>query len=153
MKALTLIQPWAWAICHAGKRIENRDWRPPRALWGQRIAIHAGKSLDDDACVRLFAEGYGIPAAHVHGAVVATARILGIVTADGNGDLSVESHLEDPPAWVLSEKNRVWFCGEVGWVLDEIVVLREPVKARGQQGLWSLTGDEARQVLAQQEAA
>ena len=27
MKALSIRQPWAWAILHAGKRIENRDWR------------------------------------------------------------------------------------------------------------------------------
>ena len=26
MKALTIKQPWAWAIIHAGKDIENRDW-------------------------------------------------------------------------------------------------------------------------------
>ena len=27
MKALSIRQPWAWAILHAGKDIENRDWR------------------------------------------------------------------------------------------------------------------------------
>lgn len=27
MKALSVRQPWPWAILHAGKRIENRDWR------------------------------------------------------------------------------------------------------------------------------
>jgi hypothetical protein len=26
MKALSLRQPWAWAILHAGKRVENRVW-------------------------------------------------------------------------------------------------------------------------------
>ncbi len=26
MKTLSLRQPWAWAILHAGKRIENRGW-------------------------------------------------------------------------------------------------------------------------------
>ncbi len=28
MKALSIRQPWAHAILHAGKRIENRVWRP-----------------------------------------------------------------------------------------------------------------------------
>lgn len=44
MKALTLTCPWAHAIAHWGKNIENRTWQPPRALFGERIAIHAGKS-------------------------------------------------------------------------------------------------------------
>lgn len=26
MKALSLIQPWAWVVVHGGKRIENRVW-------------------------------------------------------------------------------------------------------------------------------
>lgn len=26
MKALTVCQPWAWAIVHHTKRIENRSW-------------------------------------------------------------------------------------------------------------------------------
>jgi hypothetical protein len=25
--ALSIRQPWAWLICHAGKNIENRPWR------------------------------------------------------------------------------------------------------------------------------
>jgi len=152
MKALTLIQPWAWAICSAGKRIENRGWRPPRSLWGQRIAIHAGKKFDPDSGLALFAEGYGLPATMPQGAIVATARIAGVVTEDKTG-LVVESASEEPPAWVLSPKNRVWFCGPVGWVLDEVVVLREPVPCRGAQGLWVVPAAVERQVLGMQEAA
>jgi hypothetical protein len=49
MKALTLWQPWSWAIAHAGKRIENRTWRPLGCVINQQIAIHAGKQLDLDA--------------------------------------------------------------------------------------------------------
>jgi len=48
MKALTLQQPWAWAVCHAGKRCENRAWLTApgllavaRSLVGQRFAVHA----------------------------------------------------------------------------------------------------------------
>lgn len=41
MKALTVKQPWAWAIIHGGKNIENRA-----TLWKYRgpLAIHAGGS-------------------------------------------------------------------------------------------------------------
>jgi hypothetical protein len=42
MKAISIRQPWAWAILFAGKDIENRDGR-----WNLRgrVAIHAGKTL------------------------------------------------------------------------------------------------------------
>lgn len=42
MKALTVRQPWAWAIIHGGKLIENRS--PGAIGWRHRgpLAIHAG---------------------------------------------------------------------------------------------------------------
>lgn len=40
MKALTVRQPWAWAIACAGKTVENRSW--PTDYRGL-LAIHAGK--------------------------------------------------------------------------------------------------------------
>ena len=42
MKALSIQQPWAWAILH-GKSIENRTW--PTHFTGQFL-IHAGKKFD-----------------------------------------------------------------------------------------------------------
>lgn len=45
MRVLTVRQPWAWAIIHGGKNVENRtrniagDYRGP-------VAIHAGLSSD-----------------------------------------------------------------------------------------------------------
>lgn len=44
MKALTVQQPWAWAIVHGGKTIENRT-----QLWKYRgpLAIHAGTRLSE----------------------------------------------------------------------------------------------------------
>lgn len=42
MKALTIWQPWASLIAIGAKPYEFRGWRPPCAIIGQRIAIHAG---------------------------------------------------------------------------------------------------------------
>ncbi len=42
MKALSLRQPWAWAILHAGKRIENRDWG---TAYRGPLLLHASKSV------------------------------------------------------------------------------------------------------------
>jgi len=42
MKALSIRQPWAWLIIHAGKDIENRSWFT--GVRG-RILVHAGKGM------------------------------------------------------------------------------------------------------------
>ncbi|MBB3041198.1 hypothetical protein [Nocardioides soli] len=44
MKALTVQQPWAWAIVHGGKDVENRT-----QAWSYRglLAIHAGARWSD----------------------------------------------------------------------------------------------------------
>ena len=42
MKALTIKPPWAWAIVHAGKDIENRSWNTN--VRGT-IAVHASKTV------------------------------------------------------------------------------------------------------------
>lgn len=44
-KALSVRQPWAWAIVHAGKDIENRDW--PTRFRGP-VCIHAAKGMTRD---------------------------------------------------------------------------------------------------------
>jgi hypothetical protein len=48
--ALSIRQPWAWAIIHAGKDIENRSWQAISrgAMAAGRIAIHAAKGMTRD---------------------------------------------------------------------------------------------------------
>lgn len=43
MKVLSVRQPWAWAIIHGGKDIENRNWG---TKYRGPLAIHAGKAFD-----------------------------------------------------------------------------------------------------------
>ncbi len=45
MKALSIMQPWAWLIVAGHKDIENRSW--PTSFRGP-VLIHAGKRLDPD---------------------------------------------------------------------------------------------------------
>lgn len=42
MKAISIRQPWCWAILHAGKDFENRDW--PTRFRGP-VLIHASKGM------------------------------------------------------------------------------------------------------------
>src|SRR6266550_8409557 len=44
-KILTVRHPWAWAIIHGGKDIENRSW--PVDYRGP-VIIHAGRAFDDE---------------------------------------------------------------------------------------------------------
>jgi hypothetical protein len=46
-KALSVRQPWAWAIIHAGKDIENRSWQATNHGLRQRgrVCIHAAKGM------------------------------------------------------------------------------------------------------------
>jgi hypothetical protein len=45
MRILTVRQPWAWAIIHAGKAVENRRWSTD---YRGPVAIHAGLRFDHD---------------------------------------------------------------------------------------------------------
>lgn len=49
--ALSVRQPWAWAIIHGGKDIENRSWHAVnkgRLDRSVRIAVHAAKGMTRD---------------------------------------------------------------------------------------------------------
>ena len=41
MKCLSILQPWAWAIIHGGKDVENRTWR---TAYRGPLLIHASLS-------------------------------------------------------------------------------------------------------------
>lgn len=45
MKALSIKQPWAWAIIYAGKDVENRTWHTD---YRGPLLIHASKTFDHD---------------------------------------------------------------------------------------------------------
>lgn len=49
MRVLTVRQPWAWAIIHGGKDVENRKTNLARKYGSGPIAIHAALRFDDDA--------------------------------------------------------------------------------------------------------
>lgn len=132
MKSLTLWQPWATLIIHGPKRIENRTWAPPHFVMNQRIAIHAGKKFQKDVWddLKMFVRPDG-PRTPPLGAIVGTAIVRGYVL---NADK-------------LPEEQKEWFNGPVGWVLDEIIALPEPISCNGAQGLWDVPPDIEQQIL------
>lgn len=142
MKALTLHAPWAWAIAYARKRVENRTWKPPQWIVGQRIAIHAGRSLGDaesqEICRDMIEEaGIAPPLAWPRSLIVCTAVVAGFVNDEG---LSSGAH-------ELSAENAAWYCGPVGWLLRDVQLV-EPVVCKGTLGLWDLSPSIAASISA-----
>jgi hypothetical protein len=116
-KAISIRQPWAYAIIHAGKAIENRSW--PTRFRGA-VAIHASKALDTRTLEDFFRfidqRGLGrvvgltkADAAHLpRGAVIGIADIADCVTASSSP----------------------WFEGPFGFVLANPRPL-QPISCKG----------------------
>lgn len=140
MKALTVQQPWAFAIATGAKTVENRTRAHPwHSAVGQRIAIHAGKAWDETAIYdeRLIAAAKAAghlfvmeeldPAAYEYGVVLATADLAGVHQAGAsNGCRCAWNDWAQPDCWHL--------------VLRDIRRTR-PLPCRGYQGLWTLPAE------------
>ena len=131
MKALSLWQPWASLIAARIKIHETRHWPTPRALIGQRIAIHAAKKLvaaPGGDLEELLIDQFGghwvadLP----RGAVVATATLAGCY--------STEQRMK----WASREDVICgdWYPGRFAWHLTEVRPVDPSVPCRGAQGIW-----------------
>lgn len=108
MYAITIRQPWASAILAGVKTVENRSWRPPERLMGERIAIHAGAARPStEALAYCRARGFE-PAEMPSGVILCTAVLE-----------SVHETSNDP-----------WFMGPLGWVLRDV----RPARRRAIKG-------------------
>lgn len=103
LKALSVRQPWAWAIIHAGKDVENRSWQAVNHglhVRG-RICIHAAKGMTRDEYeeAREFIDGLGYhtpePYALHRGGVIGEVDVVDVV----------------------SQSDSLWFFGPRGLVL------------------------------------
>ena len=144
MKALTLWRPWAAAIVHGTKRVENPGWTPPRSMLGQDIALHAGRTVDNDAIDEIVASGVSRDMLPGPTGIVAVVRLVGFV--DVRGPRLMFAGLSSEAAQAAADSD--WFDYWVGWVLDRVRPLSEPVPCRGAQGLWDLPPDVEAAVTA-----
>ena len=83
MRALSILQPWAWLIANGHKPVENRSWRTG---WRGEFLIHAGKrwgreQREDVARVRALFPGLELPADFELGGIVGRARVADCVTS------------------------------------------------------------------------
>jgi hypothetical protein len=124
MRAISIRQPWAWAILHVGKDIENRDRR-----WNLRgrVVIHASATMtraeiaaiDDIASLVWKPPGLAVPmrndfrARGLLGALVGTVEIVDCV----------RDHVSP------------WFNGPFGLVLREPRPFKTPIPFKGALGV------------------
>jgi hypothetical protein len=123
MKALSIHQPWAWAILHAGKNVENRGWA---TKYRGPLLIHASKtrlSYDREAQID-WQKVYGV--ALPKWEEMSTGVLLGIV------DL-----IECLPA--SQANSSPWVEGPICWVLSNPRVFSDPISYRGAQGLFEVS--------------
>jgi hypothetical protein len=128
--ALSVRQPWAWAIVYAGKDIENRSWQAVNHGLRQRgrIAVHAAKGMTrdeyEDACewiAKVCKVTVPPPAALDRGGIIGSVEVIDVV----------------------KESTSPWFMGPRG------LVLRDPqpcsfVGAKGALGYFNWTPDHDR---------
>lgn len=114
MRALSIRQPWAWAIVQADKRIENRRWATP---YRGTILIHAaarwGRHEQSARAYLMMTRGLDIPDPPDLGGIVGIATL----------------------ARVVCKSRDSWFEGPFGWALEDVRPLPF-VPLRGNLGLF-----------------
>ncbi|MDQ5815400.1 MAG: ASCH domain-containing protein [Actinomycetota bacterium] len=78
-RALTVAQPWAWAIVQGFKDVENRAWRTSHR---GRLLVHAGNKVDPDGFLALWEMGLyrRLPETLPQGRLVGSVELVDIVS-------------------------------------------------------------------------
>jgi hypothetical protein len=134
MRALTVRQPWAWAIVAGGKTVENRS---RNTHYRGLVAVHAGKVWSTRGQVSAVLIAWGKAGYRdrrltqdspeiTFGAVIGAARIVDAHPAAGCC-----------PPWgeddYHGEGRQIWH-----WVLEGARQFAEPVPVDGHLGLWTV---------------
>jgi hypothetical protein len=151
VKALSIRQPWAWAIMHAGKRIENRDWFTG---WRGDLVIHASAggtqaeiSRDLDFVIDICPEAYDAWPGRQRvplGALVGVARLDGVIRDP-----------VDLAAYVAAHGGTAgrWYMGSYGLVLADVRRFVSPIPYKGTTGLFEVPESMVREAIASAEVA
>ncbi len=129
MKALTIRQPWVHAILREGKNIENRTWQVDYRGW---IAIHAAAVPAPNA---VYPRGARVPNLDTldYGAICGVVRVVDIVTASRS-------------KWFTpNDDSKV----NLGWVLEDVIVLKKPIPCKGRLRLWEVPPKVLRELRRQ----
>ncbi|MFV0323181.1 MAG: RNA-binding protein [Bacteroides xylanisolvens] len=144
MKAISVKQPWAYLLCSGIKDIENRTWRLPEKMKGQRVLIQASGKWDerhrnmsslftkeqwnalDENAQRIMAGG-----------VLPTSSIIGSV-------VFTDCKINHPSAWaekteVLADESGPPYYGNpiYNWVSSDPILFDKPIlNVKGRLSFW-----------------
>jgi len=136
MKALTIRQPWASAIMAGVKRVENRRWGTD---YRGPLAIHAGQGFDPVGLQIL--EDAGIDAQAFEdgprGVLLGVVELVDVVRypSPGPEQQSLPGDFDQPDPYRLEADSLA--TGPCCWILENPRPLLDPIRCRGQRGLWN----------------
>jgi len=122
-RAISMSQPWVWAVLNCGKDIENRRW--PTRFRGP-ITLHAAKSWDWDGVNWLEYHGFPVPEKGDEG--MPFGAYVGRATLTDCWELAGD---EDP-----AYERPFWAFGPWCFVLKDVRALPEPIPAKGRLGIY-----------------
>lgn len=133
--AISIRQPWAWAILHGGKNVENRSIAAASHMpvpVPRRMAVHASKTMTG----REYSE-----AATMMAEIGVRCPLPGDLPRGGIvGSVSVHKWAWGTMAEIWENP---WYTGPRGLVLSDPVPLAQPIPAVGQLGFfwWARKGE------------
>ncbi|WP_297428944.1 ASCH domain-containing protein [Clostridium sp.] len=141
MKVLTLRQPWATLIAIREKLIETRSWKTD---YRGPLLIHAGKSIDKEACEDYFIK----ETLHIHGftqynlptgVILAKVNLIDCIKIDVGTDPKLrKAFLENGKVLRGNEYSFGDYTpGRYAWKLSNITNIK-PIKAKGRLSLWNI---------------
>ncbi|PJN96422.1 hypothetical protein CNY89_02690 [Amaricoccus sp. HAR-UPW-R2A-40] len=125
--ALSIRQPWAWAIINAGKDIENRDWS---TRFRGPVCIHAAKGMTNrewDDAMDFIDQAFPVPLAHQYGR---RRSASGSTDAKRGGIIGVAEIVD-----CVEASSSPWFFGRYGFVLANVQPV-EFIPVRGALGFF-----------------
>ena len=145
MKALTLMQPWAALVAYGLQDVETRNWWPRHLRPGERLAIHAGRTIADiKAMVVVEVEAvegiFGLDWINriERGMVLCTVRYRGAfrIKSVSNGEALGFDLISGLTVSMPVTRFGYWAPGRCIWLLSDVERLDAPVPARGRLGIW-----------------
>lgn len=122
MRTLSVQQPWAYAIVHGTKRVENRAWYTD---YRGPLLIHAGKTYQTGVEYEIHADSPEVDIEGMRrstrGAVVGVCQIVACVRAHA-----------------VAPDQRIWAGGPWCFVLEDVRALAIPIPFRGQLGFFDV---------------
>ncbi|MGC8888337.1 MAG: ASCH domain-containing protein [Verrucomicrobiia bacterium] len=130
MKAITILQPWAWVILYGNKDIENRVWKTE---YRGKVLLHAGKNFPLD--YYYYCSGYLI---QEHKILLPPYDKIPLGAIVGIADL----------VDCVKKSDSIWFEGPYGFVLRNVKPL-EPIPCKGALNIWDVPENIAKLVQEQ----